>query len=61
MQKILRLFGYIVLGIATLFVTANQLIRVTGGPENEGQGIIYFYFTEKLFVNKNEAVKNRQG
>ena len=60
MKKVLRVIGYIFLGAAILVVAANQFIRVTGGPKNEGQGIIYFFLTEKLFVNKNVADKDRQ-
>ena len=61
MKRILRVIGYIFLGSAALLVAANQFIRVTGGPHGEGQGIISFFLTEKLFVkNKTATDKDRE-
>lgn len=61
MKRVLRVIGYIFLGAAILLVAANQFIRVTGGPHGEGQGIISFFLTEKLFVkNKTAADTNRE-
>jgi len=55
MKRILRVFGYIFLGVAVLVLAANQFIRVTGGPHGEGQGIIAFFLSEKLFVKEKTA------
>lgn len=60
MKRILRLIGYILLGVTILLVTANQFIRVTGGPQNAGQGIIYFFLTEKLFA-KHKTATDKDG
>jgi len=55
MKRILRVIGYIFLGVAVLVLAANQFIRVTGGPHGEGQGIIAFFLSEKLFVKEKTA------
>jgi len=55
MKRILRVIGYIFLGVAVLVVAVNQFIRVTGGPHGEGQGIIAFFLSEKLFVKEKTA------
>ncbi len=62
MKKVLRVIGYIFLGAAILLVAANEFIRVTGGPHGEGQGIIAFLVSEKLFVKeKGEKDRNNQN
>ena len=55
MKRILRVIGYIFLGVAALVVAVNQFIRVTGGSHGEGQGIIAFFLSEKLFVKEKSA------
>ncbi len=55
MKRILRVIGYIFLGVTVLVVAVNQFIRVTGGPHGEGQGIIAFFLSEKLFVKEKTA------
>lgn len=55
MKRILRVIGYIFLGVAVLVLAVNQFIRVTGGPHGEGQGIIAFFLSEKLFVKEKTA------
>ena len=61
MKRILRVIGYIFLGIFILAMAMNQFIRVTGGPNGEGKGIIAFFLTEKLYVKgKTAAGRDRQ-
>lgn len=55
MKRILPVIGYIFLGVAVLLVAVNQFIRVTGGPHGEGQGIIAFFLSEKLFLKEKSA------
>ena len=55
MKRLLRVIGYIFLGMAVLVIAVNQFVRVTGGPHGEGQGIIAFFLSEKLFVKKKTA------
>ncbi len=55
MKRIFRVIGYIFLGVAVLLMAVNQFIRVTGGPDGEGQGIVVFFLLEELFVKEKSA------
>jgi len=57
-KRILRFIAYIFGGIFILLLAINKFVCVTGGPDGNGQGVISFYLSEKLFVKEKKQKKS---